>query len=59
MITKEKFRKYLQIRDRGITNMFDVRRVIELSGDKLTKEDCIDIMKNFSKYERAEFGKKK
>lgn len=54
MITKEKFEAYLQVRDSGVTNMFDVNRVINLAegmaGIILTKEDCFDIMKNFVKY---------
>ena len=57
MITKEKFKEYLRIRDSGVTNMFDARMVCELSGDFLKKEDCFDIMKNFSKYEN-QFGEK-
>ena len=51
MINKKKFLTYLKIRDSGVTNMFDVKRVIELSDDVLTKEDCLDIMQNFRKYE--------
>ncbi len=49
-ITKEKFQTYKMIRDSGITNMFDVTRVIKLSNNSLTREDCIDIMNNYSKY---------
>ncbi len=48
VITKKQFQTYLEIRDSGITNMFDVRKVVELSSGTLTKEDCIFIMKNFN-----------
>ena len=47
MITKKRFQTYLEIRDSGATNMFDVRKVVELSEGILIKEDCIFIMKNF------------
>ena len=48
MVTKKQFQTYLKIRDSGVTNMFDVKKVVELSEKILTKEDCIFIMKNFS-----------
>ena len=48
MITKKQFQTYLEIRDSGATNMFDVRKVVELSDGILTREDCIFIMKNFN-----------
>jgi len=51
-MTKEKFNIYEEIRQSGETNMFDVKAIIELSGDELTKEDCLGIMKNYSKYEK-------
>ena len=51
-MTKEKFEAYESIRKSGKTNMFDVKRVIELSDNELTKEDCLDIMKNYSKYKK-------
>ena len=51
-ITKEKFRRYLEVQRSGYTNMFDVKTVIELSDDILTKEDCLDIMDNYKKYEK-------
>lgn len=54
-MTKEKFAEYLSVQKSGITNMFDVRKVIELSDGILDKEDCFDIMKNYDKYEK-EFG---
>lgn len=48
MITKKRFQTYLEIRDSGATNMFDVRKVVELSEGILTKENCIFIMKSFN-----------
>ena len=43
------FIKYLDCRDSGVTNMFDVRNVTALTG--LSKEQIIYIMKNFDKLE--------
>lgn len=53
-MTKEKFKAFLTIRDSGITNMFDVKKVIELAKGMcdvvLTREDCMDCMQKFSNY---------
>lgn len=46
--TKEQFEDYVAIRDSGMTNMFDVRTVCNLSVTELTKEICLYIMTNFS-----------
>lgn len=46
--TKEQFEDYVAIRDSGMTNMFDVRTVCNLSVTGLTKEICLYIMTNFS-----------
>lgn len=54
-MTKEKFNEYKRIRDSGITNMFYIKNVIQLSGGDLTKDDCFDIMENFSKYNNGDF----
>ena len=43
--TKEQFEQYVSIRDSGITNMFDVRFICEISS--LTRENCLYIMKHF------------
>jgi len=51
-MTKEKFESYDAIREGGLTNMFDVNMVIRLSNFTLTKEDCLDIMDNYAKYEK-------
>lgn len=47
MVSKKKFNLYRKIQYSGVTNMFDVTTVSKLSG--LTKEECFDIMKNYSK----------
>jgi len=52
MITNKKFNAYVAVQKSGITNMFDVDKVIGLSDEKLAKEDCLDIMKNYEKYEK-------
>ena len=44
-ITKEQFEAYVDVQMSGITNMFDVRTVGELSG--LEKEEIMEIMKNY------------
>ena len=45
--TKEQFENYVNIRDSGVTNMFDVRTVCALSDTGLTMEHCLYIMTNF------------
>lgn len=46
--TKEQFKDYVAIRDSGITNMYDIRMVQQLSCTGLTKAICIYIMQHFS-----------
>ena len=46
-ITREQFMAYEEIRQRGITNMFDSRTVIEESDGYLDKEAVSTIMKGF------------
>jgi len=48
MITKEKIQEYEDVRQSGVTNMFNVRKVVELSG--LTREECLDIMAHYEEY---------
>jgi len=48
MITKEKFEAYEEVRESGVTNMWDMKKVEELSG--LTQEECLDIIRNYEKY---------
>ena len=43
------FVKYLDVRDSGVTNMFNLRNVTALTG--LSKEQIMYIMKNFSELE--------
>lgn len=45
--TKGQFEDYVIIRNSGVTNMFDVRTVCNLSITGLTKEICLYIMSNF------------
>ena len=47
-ITEEKYRAYEAVRRSGLTNMFDVRMVCELSD--LAHDEVLDIMKNYSRY---------
>ena len=49
-MTKEKMQAYENVRQSGLTNMFDIKKVISLSKFILTREDCIDIMENYTKY---------
>ena len=51
-MTKEKFLDYVRIQMSGVTNMFDVRTVCALSDEGLTKDDCMDIMKNYADYRK-------
>jgi hypothetical protein len=46
-MTREKFELYEQVRQSGVTNMFNTPLVCELTG--LTKAECYYIMKNYSK----------
>lgn len=51
MITEEKFKAYQNVRESGVTNMFNLTNVItaaEIFNDiELTKKDCIEIMGNY------------
>ena len=44
-ITKEQFEAFVDVQMSGVTNMFNVKLVGELSG--LEKEEIIEIMKNY------------
>ena len=44
-ITKEQFEAYVDVQMSGVTNMFDVRTVGELSG--LEKEEIMTIMQSY------------
>jgi DNA repair protein RadC len=53
-ISKEKFETYLAIQESGETNMLDIDKVVELameySDTELTREDVLDIQKNYDQY---------
>ena len=44
-ITKEQFEAYVDVQMSGVTNMFDVKLVGELSG--LEKDEIMEIMQNY------------
>ena len=44
-ITREQFEAYVDVQESGVTNMFDVKYVMELSG--LEKEEIMTIMKSY------------
>ena len=48
MITKEKFKKFVKLRDEGIINMNDISRGTAITG--LTPIEYKDIVKNFKQY---------
>jgi hypothetical protein len=48
-ITKKEFEAYVKVQKSGVTNMWAVNIVCDLSG--LTKEQCLDIMNNYGKYQ--------
>mgnify|MGYP001160527562 CR=1 FL=1 len=50
-ITKEEFEDYERVRASGVTNMFDVRTVVELS-NCLTRDKCLQIMKEYGELEK-------
>ena len=45
--TKEQFEEYVEIRDLGITNMYDIRLIESVSHTGLTRDICKYIMQNF------------
>lgn len=45
--TEAQFVEYVEIRDSGVTNMFDIMMVVSLSETGLTKDICLYIMKHF------------
>ena len=45
VITRDEFQAYEDVRESGVTNMFDVRNVQMLSG--LDRETIVAIMKNY------------
>jgi hypothetical protein len=47
-ITKEKIQTYEDIRQSGVTNMYQVKNVMQLSG--LAFDECVELMKNYDHY---------
>ena len=45
--TKEQFEEYVRIRDSGITNMYNIRFICEISDTGLTRDICLYIMNSF------------
>ena len=45
-ISREQFEAYVDVQESGVTNMFDVKTVGELSG--LDREEIMTIMKGYS-----------
>lgn len=45
--TKEQFQEYVDIRDSGLTNMYDVRFIETISYSGLNKNICMYIMQHF------------
>lgn len=45
--TKEQFKEYVDIRDSGMTNMFNVSFICAMSSTGLTRDICIYIMQHF------------
>lgn len=46
--TKEQFEEYVAIRNSGITNMFNITFITDISSTGLNKPICLYIMNNFS-----------
>jgi len=57
-ITREQFQAYQRVQRSGVTNMFDVRRVIEEADGELARGDVIAIAQQYgrlmTKYGRSE-----
>jgi hypothetical protein len=54
-VTQEQWNTYRMIQNSGITNMFAINTVIDLSDDVLNKESCLAIMENYGKL-KEKFG---
>lgn len=50
MITQEQFEEYEDVRQSGVTNMFNFRMVMELTS--LSREQIIEIMHNYSELKK-------
>lgn len=62
MITEDQFKAFLIVRDSGVTNMFDIPAVVKyakkMAGVKLSKENCLEIIRDFMQL-GYKFGKQK
>ena len=47
-ITKEKFEAFVEVQKSGMTNMFDVRAVSELSAEIISTDEVKEIMKQYA-----------
>ena len=54
-ISKEDYEAYESVRQSGVTNMFDVRTVMQLSG--LDRQKIMAIMKNYTEARKVYEGK--
>ncbi len=50
-VTQDDFQAYVTVQELGITNMFAINTVSDLTG--LSKEKILDIMTNYGKYKKA------
>ena len=47
MITEDQFQAFEEVRESGVTNMWDIRRVVEESDGWLTRGDVVAIIKQY------------
>ena len=47
-LTKEKFEAFVEVQKSGMTNMFDVRAVSELSDEIISTDEVKEIMKQYA-----------
>jgi len=47
MNEKDKFKAYLRVQAGGLTNMWDVRAISDLTGKQVTKNECADIQDRY------------
>ena len=48
IITKEQFQAYEEVRESGVTNMWDTNMVSELSEGVLSKKDALEVIKQYN-----------
>ena len=46
--TREQFEEYVDIRNSGVTNMFNIKYIVSISHTGLTREICMYIMNHFA-----------